>query len=66
MNSCRDDRRSSQQRQRPTRDVANVAEGAEPKFGDAQINGERGVILCALDAIRRDRWKSPPLRTRIG
>jgi hypothetical protein len=46
--------------------VANVAEGAEPKFGDAQINGERGVILCALDAIRRDRWKSPPLRTRIG
>ncbi|ODU23985.1 MAG: acriflavin resistance protein [Verrucomicrobia bacterium SCN 57-15] len=27
------------------RDVADVAEGAEPKFGDAQINGERGVIL---------------------
>ena len=27
------------------KDVANVVEGPEPKFGDAQIQGERGVIL---------------------
>ncbi|MCI0540425.1 MAG: efflux RND transporter permease subunit [Verrucomicrobiales bacterium] len=27
------------------RDVADVTEGAEPKFGDAQINGDRGIIL---------------------
>jgi CzcA family heavy metal efflux pump len=27
------------------KDVAHVTEGAEPKFGDAQIMGERGVIL---------------------
>lgn len=34
---------------RPIRlqDVASVAYGAEPKFGDALINGERGVILLA-------------------
>src|SRR5262249_18911780 len=29
------------------RDVAQVVEGAEPKFGDASINGKLGVILIA-------------------
>ena len=27
------------------RDIAHVCEGAEPKFGDAQINGVRGVVV---------------------
>lgn len=29
------------------RDVANVVEGAEPKFGDAIINGQAGVLLTS-------------------
>jgi CzcA family heavy metal efflux pump len=29
------------------RDVANVVEGAEPKFGDALINGQPGVLMTS-------------------
>ncbi len=32
------------------RDVANVGDGVEPKFGDAQINGVSGVIVAAHGA----------------
>jgi len=34
------------------RDVADVRDGAEPKFGDAQINGTDGIILGAHAAYR--------------
>ena len=33
------------------RDVADVREGPEPKFGDAQINGTNGVIVAAHGAF---------------
>src|SRR5262249_14061637 len=36
------------------RDVAEVTEGAEPKFGDASINGEPGVILIAYKQFDGD------------
>jgi CzcA family heavy metal efflux pump len=36
------------------RDVANVVEGAEPKFGDASINGQPGVILIAYKQFDGD------------
>jgi CzcA family heavy metal efflux pump len=35
-------------------DVAEVMEGAEPKFGDAAINGEPGVILIAYKQFDGD------------
>lgn len=36
------------------RDVAQVMEGAEPKFGDASINGKPGVILIAYKQFDGD------------
>jgi CzcA family heavy metal efflux pump len=36
------------------RDVAEVVEGAAPKFGDASINGEPGVILIVSRQIEAD------------
>jgi CzcA family heavy metal efflux pump len=36
------------------RDVAQVVEGAEPKFGDASINGQPGVILIAYKQFDGD------------
>jgi CzcA family heavy metal efflux pump len=36
------------------RDVAHVTEGAEPKFGDAAINGQPGVILIAFKQFDGD------------
>jgi CzcA family heavy metal efflux pump len=36
------------------RDVAFVAEGPEPKFGDASINGQRGVILAVYKQLGGD------------
>jgi CzcA family heavy metal efflux pump len=33
------------------RDLAEVREGAEPKFGDAQINGTNGVVVAAHGAF---------------
>jgi CzcA family heavy metal efflux pump len=36
------------------RDVAHVTEGAEPKFGDASINGQPGVLLIAYKQFEGD------------
>jgi CzcA family heavy metal efflux pump len=36
------------------RDVAHVVEGAEPKFGDASINGQPGVVLIAYKQFDGD------------
>lgn len=36
------------------RDVANVVEGPEPKFGDAAINGVPGVLLIAYKQVDGD------------
>ena len=35
------------------RDVATVAEGAEPKFGDALIQGKPGVLVTMLSQLER-------------
>src|SRR5205823_14929901 len=36
------------------KDVAQVIEGAEPKFGDAQIDGLPGVVLTAYRQLEAD------------
>src|SRR5262249_54449520 len=36
------------------RDVADVREGPEPKFGDALINGKPGVVLIAYRQLEGD------------
>src|SRR5262249_37188249 len=36
------------------RDVARVAEGPEPKFGDAAVNGRPGVVLVAYKQLDGD------------
>jgi CzcA family heavy metal efflux pump len=36
------------------RDVAHVTDGAEPKFGDASINGQPGVLLIAYKQFDGD------------
>ena len=41
------------------KDVANVIAGAQPKFGDAIINGKDGVLMTTVTSSARTRWKSP-------
>ena len=44
------------------KDVAKVTEGAEPKFGDAAINGEPGVILVVFRQLDGD---TPDVTRRV-
>jgi CzcA family heavy metal efflux pump len=44
------------------KDVAKVTEGAEPKFGDAAINGEQGVTLVIFRQLEGD---TPDVTRRV-